>query len=532
MSLQGKQPIGIDFGTSNSSVSMAAPEANGKEIPRTILLEGKEISPTVVFIPQEGQPLIGEDALDYGRHFPDRLYMEFKRNLDTTHQYLYTLNDGTSISANQLAGLVLQYLFDNAERNGGDSEQAVVCHPVGRAWQLIIEEIAKNLGKKVYTLSEPEAVLYYAHTVANVFYEKPEIVLLIDFGGGTCDFLLMKVKTSIWNGYLRPIPEIIDEDRLDFGGKDIDQLLVDEFVNCWADKYPKNIHLLNKFVDDPKLVWDLKTQAKDVKELLSRNYSKGIQDSIFIEMNNLPGNTKIKIELNPQKLHDLTTQLIRSSFFKLLIYEEKNSSHRPLLARKGIKPDDISMIILAGGSSQLPWVKDEILPELFPSPAKRKEIILLNRPEMAVSYGAALFAYDLYTKDKPKLPRFLFEDLRIEIEGGDTHILAEKGTKLPMDKDSLKSFHIFRFPKTGRLQIQLSAGEDNRAAKCRKLSYQPKDIEFEEMIPEGQLMQMRVHIDTKGEVRLYISKFGLPWVKRKPIELFFQALEITVKPTK
>jgi molecular chaperone DnaK (HSP70) len=211
-----KIPIGIDFGTTYSTVAYVVLDAHGKLIPRAIPVENDvEKIPTAVFISEEGNPVVGKDALTLGSGVPERLFTEFKRSLDSDYSSSSTIPNNENISANDLAGYVISALLESAAKAGGNVKSPVICHPVGDRWAKLLDEVMRKLGTEPITLSEPEAVLYYAHTIENIFDESSETVLLIDFGGGTCDFLLMKVKANILRGIIRPFPDVIDEDRLD-----------------------------------------------------------------------------------------------------------------------------------------------------------------------------------------------------------------------------------------------------------------------------------------------------------------------------
>ena len=80
----------------------------------------------------------------------------------------------------------------------------------------------------------------------------------------------MKVRASIIHGFVQPIPEIIDEDRLDFGGKDIDNLIRDEFIKRWKTVSKKSINI-ETILNNPRINWILTKKAKEVKEKLSKN---------------------------------------------------------------------------------------------------------------------------------------------------------------------------------------------------------------------------------------------------------------------
>jgi molecular chaperone DnaK len=528
MSTHKTPALGIDFGTTSSAIATVVPDSDGRTVPRAVIW-GDHLPKiaTAVYIREDGEYAIGDEALEAGANDPARLYTEFKRNLDLDHPYLRPLPDGTPVSANVLARHVIEKLMHHPEEGISEITKVVLCHPVGDFWARIFTQILLDSNIDYELLSEPEAALYYAHNKHHIFDERNETVLLIDFGGGTCDFILMKVQASLWRGLLRPKPEIIDEDRLDLGGKDLDQIVKEELIRRWEQSHPKIAHLSSRF-DTSELSWHLTESAKQVKERLSKKHSEGKHnEALPIKILGLPGNSKLETEMTADTLRHLTEDVIHRKFYGLLVEDDEKSGHRALLGRKDIKPDDVTMVILAGGSSRLPWIRENILPAIFPALAARKRIILLAKPEMSVAFGAALYAHDLNI-NRTRLPRFLQEDLSIELADGSVHQLLEHGTTLPVNRHSTKAFHVFRFPETGKiLPIKLVAGRSHRASECRSLSFEPKQADFDETIEEGTRMKIQVAVSIKGEVQLYISPVS-PWAKGKKATLFFNPLHLSL----
>ena len=106
--------------------------------------------------------------------------------------------------------------------------------------------------------------------------------------------------------------------------------------------------------------------------------------------------------------------------------------------------------------------------------------------------------------------------------------LAERGITLPLEENKRKAFHVFPFPKTGKcLAIQLVAGDGHRSSDCRPLSFETKIAKFDEAIPEGTMMQLRVAIDRRGEVHLHISRAGL--TRGQTETLFFSPIEVDIE---
>ena len=155
-------PVGIDFGTTNSSIGYALPMASGLVEARAISFgpDNQPKFPTAVFVTSEHEYIVGYEALELGARDPSRLYVNFKQNLGET---LSPLPDGTKITADLLTEKVFQKLLDHAHQQNHENIAPVICHPVGILRPELELISQKQLATTVEFLTEPEAALYYAH---------------------------------------------------------------------------------------------------------------------------------------------------------------------------------------------------------------------------------------------------------------------------------------------------------------------------------------------------------------------------------
>lgn len=503
--------VGIDLGMTKSAIAYVV-GGSGNAEPQAIPFENiyPKIASAVYFAP-DGSQIIGDDALKIGGNDSNRLFTNFKLKLGFPPSYVGTQN-GTPISANELAEQIIRKLLDNATGHQIITSQPVICHPVGDRWADTILKLGSDLQLDAVPLAEPIAALYWAQRQYGIFDDRNQIVLLIDFGGGTCDFLLLRVRGTIFRGHFLPQPELIDEDRLDFGGKNIDELVKAELIRRWRFQNPSKPELTAD--EDLRLYF----KAREVKEVLSKRCSEGRarhRERIHLPM---PGASVLDTEMTPDDLYSLTKDEIQQRFEWLLLNDDIVKSHQKLLGRTDINPKDITTVILAGGSSQLPWISNEVLRSIFPTLSRQKRILLLKQPDMSVAFGAALYAYDMNSSE-PRVPRVLQEDLKIEIEGGKAHRLAKHGSKLP-----LEVLDFFPFPKTGtELTINLVKGQGHRAAECRPLSFEPRNLSFEKPIDEGRMMRMKVQVYIDRDVRIQVSRAGP--VKGETVEALFSWID-------
>jgi molecular chaperone DnaK (HSP70) len=496
--------FGVDFGTSWSKLAEAVYEGDGTMKPRALLLDengSQDRFPSAVYVSEQGNWIVGEEALSQGSQRPQRLFVSFKPRLGGSEREL----DGKLIYTEDLARRVIGTLLDHHEVQDSQDPIIVICHPVGDEWRRLISKIVPDEFRHVHYLSEPEAVLYYAHHSKQVvFTEQIQTVLFIDFGGGTCDFLLLKVHAEKSSGVARPMIDFVGDARLDFAGQDIDRMIRDKFADTWRNDHPRWEHLWES-LSAPEFDWRLMRYAREVKEKLAIEYGKGNRDKRFpVEISGLPKNTKLKTTMTAAELRELTFEEMIERFGTLLSHERPPAQGNSLW-RKGVTPADVSMVILAGGSSKVPWLSEEILPELLPTLAIHKRIIHLRRPEMAVAFGAAMRAWDIDAKID-MIPRFLQEDLLLAISGGATISLAEYGTRVPLDTRGKGAHRYFRFPMTGDiLTLQLLREGRTSMGTSRVVPYPPREVHFPGQIAKGTWMKIRTEIDRNGEVYIHLA---------------------------
>jgi hypothetical chaperone protein len=224
-----RQFFGIDFGTSNSTVSVCA---DGPA--RLIALEGGEVTlPSAVFWEAEGgPPEFGRAAIAaYLRGEDGRLMRGLKSTLGSA------LIDGKTQVGNRSVSfrLVLERFFGAMvarlrEEAGARTEAVVLGRPVhfveddadgdARA-EAVLAAIAKNLGfTQVAFQYEPiAAALHYEQTVTN-----EELVLIVDIGGGTSDVSVVRVGPGLASKADRA-GDILANDGIRVGGTDFDRLL-------------------------------------------------------------------------------------------------------------------------------------------------------------------------------------------------------------------------------------------------------------------------------------------------------------------
>uniref|UniRef100_UPI0003773243 Hsp70 family protein n=1 Tax=Pseudomonas asplenii TaxID=53407 RepID=UPI0003773243 len=220
---------GIDFGTSNSTVGWLRP---GLET--LIALEDDKITlPSVVFFNiEERRPVYGRLALhEYLEGYEGRLMRSLKSLLGSKLIKHDTSVLGTALPFKDLLGMFIGQLKGRLEATAGrEFDQVVLGRPVffvdddpvaDQEAEDTLVEVAKKIGfKDVSFQYEPIAAAFdYESSI-----EREELVLIVDIGGGTSDFSLVRLSPER-RGLDDRHEDILATGGVHVGGTDFDKQL-------------------------------------------------------------------------------------------------------------------------------------------------------------------------------------------------------------------------------------------------------------------------------------------------------------------
>lgn len=226
---QPARACGIDFGTSNSTVGWWRPDA-----PSLLALEGAQRTlPSVLFFnAEERRPAFGRQALgEYLEGYEGRLMRSLKSLLGSPLLESATSVLGSAVPFRQILGLFLGELKKRAEQQAGRSfDQVVLGRPVffvdddeqaDREAAATLEEVARDLGfREISFQYEPIAAAFDYESGL----EREELVLIVDIGGGTSDFSLVRLSPERRQQAERQ-SDILATGGVHIGGNDFDRLL-------------------------------------------------------------------------------------------------------------------------------------------------------------------------------------------------------------------------------------------------------------------------------------------------------------------
>eukprot|EP00833_Pecoramyces_ruminatium_P017050 jgi/Orpsp1_1/1191082/evm.model.d7180000083359.1 len=239
--------------------------------------------------------------------------------------------------------------------------------------------------------------------------ENIDNILVVDFGGGTYDVSLL----SIYNGKYE-VKAISGDTHL--GGEDINNRLIDYFIEEIKTKYGKNIKL---DPDYQKIKSRLRLACERGKIQLSSKKCKIVP----IEIVNIFDGINFKSSITRTRFEHLCKDL-----FDRLLKPIEN-----VIKDSKIEKSDVNEIVLIGGSTRIPKVQ-EIISNYFDGKELKKKI----NPDEAVAYGASILA-SILSKENEESENYLISDvvplsLGTSVRGSIMSVIINRNTKIPVSR--------------------------------------------------------------------------------------------------
>ena len=343
--------IGIDLGTTNSEVSVVE---NGKV---TVISDGdKTMLPSFVGMDDNGSIIVGETARNQYLVYPERTIKSIKRLMGQDTQVKladlpYTPQEISAIILKRLKAIAENYL-------GQTVSKAVITVPAyfSDAQRQATREAGEIAGLEVVRMiNEP--------TAAALTYDANESeakrILVYDLGGVTFDVSVVNIESSV-------VEVLSSHGDNQLGGDDFDEQIIDYLVEHIQDTYEVDVR------EHSKAMARLTRAAENAKFILSDQPYAQIDEEYLLEHEGAP--VHLSLELSRMAYEEMIEDYINSTL---------DAVH---IALKGAKftSSDIDEIILVGGSTRTPCVRERLVNEFGIEPHSEVDA------DLCVAMGAAI----------------------------------------------------------------------------------------------------------------------------------------------
>ena len=421
--------IGIDLGTTNSCVAVIE-AGEPVVIPNA---EGARTSPSVVAFSKDGERMVGQVAKRQAITNPERTIASIKREMGSDHRVNI---DGKAYTPQEISAMVLQKLKSDAESYLGTKvTQAVITVPAyfTDSQRQATKDAGRIAGLEVLRIiNEPTA----AALSYGLDKEHDQKIMVYDLGGGTFDVSILEIGDGV-------LEVLATAGNNKLGGDDFD----DRVMNWLASEFRKSSGV--DLTGDKIAMQRLKEAAEKAKIELSSVTTTNI---------NLPyitadatGPKHLDMTLTRAKFNELTADLV----------EKTAGPMRQAIEDSGLSTDEISKVLLVGGSTRIPAVQE--LVQKFTGKEPFKGI----NPDECVAMGAAIQAGVLGGDVKGIVLLDVTPlSLGIETLGGVFTRLIERNTTIPTKKSQ-----IFSTAADGKTSVEVHVlqGEREMAAYNKTL---------------------------------------------------------------
>ena len=396
--------IGIDLGTTNSCVSVME---GGKPVV-IANTEGARTTPSVVAFTKTGERLVGEPAKRQAVTNADHTISSIKRHMGS--DYRVTIDD-KKYSPQEISAMILQKLKADAESYLGEKvSEAVITVPAyfNDAQRQATKDAGKIAGLDVKRIINEPTAAALAYGLDN---ENEQKIMVYDLGGGTFDVSIIEIGDGV-------IEVLATNGDTRLGGDDFDNKITQYMLSEF--RRTEGVDLSG----DKMAMQRLREAAEKAKKELSSATTTNI---------NLPfitataeGPKHFDMNLTRAKFDELTHDLVERTVIPV----------QNALRDAGLEMNEISKVLLVGGSTRIPAVQDKVRQLTGKEPNKS-----LN-PDECVAIGASIQggklagdagAGDILLLDVTPLT------LSIETMGGIATHLIERNTTIPTRKSQIFS---------------------------------------------------------------------------------------------
>ncbi len=344
--------VGIDLGTTNSCIAFME---NGEAvvIPNS---EGGRTTPSVVAFAKNGERLVGQVAKRQAVTNRERTISSIKRKMGSDYSVKI---DGKRFTPQEISAIILQKLKTDAEAYLGEPvSDAVITVPAyfSDSQRQATKDAGKIAGLNVLRIvNEPTA----AALAYGMDKEQAQKIMVYDLGGGTFDVSVLDINQDV-------IEVLATAGNNHLGGDDFDECVTDYLIGEFKKSSGIDVS------KDMTAVQRLREAAEKAKIELSSALTTEI--NLPFLASGRDGAKHLELTLTRAKFDDLTRHLVDAT----------TGPVKQAMADAGLTANDLSKVLLVGGSSRIPAVQAAVKRLTGADPCKG-----IN-PDECVAIGASL----------------------------------------------------------------------------------------------------------------------------------------------